>query len=147
MTDLHARLMSRLDVDPGGCWLWKGCTTAKGYGLIQAGKLRPVHRVSYELHVGPIPQGLDLDHLCRVRNCANPAHLEPVTHRVNVLRGESPSAINARSEACKHGHRWAPETTYITRKGSRDCRPCKLKRNLAYKARRRLRDKGVAANA
>lgn len=69
-----------------GCWLWKRSTT-KGYGRISVlGRPRGVHRVSYEVFVGPIPDGLEIDHLCRRRSCCNPAHLEPVTHRENQRR-------------------------------------------------------------
>lgn len=73
----------------GECWLWTGTIALNGYGLIyrQGGPLVGAHRLAYEVHVGPIPKGYELDHLCRVRRCVNPAHLEPVTHSENVRRG------------------------------------------------------------
>lgn len=76
--------------DGGDCWPWLGTTTSTGYGLFgvpREDRTVGAHRYAYELVVGPIPTGLELDHLCRVRNCVNPAHLEPVTHAENLRRG------------------------------------------------------------
>ena len=87
------------------CWLWTGSLKAAGYGRLRVGEAYVgAHRYSYELHVGPIPAGLQLDHLCRTPACVNPAHLEPVSCRENVRRGVSPAAVNARREECLHGH-------------------------------------------
>ena len=117
---------------PNECWLWTG-VTSKGYGLMGAGgrKYR-VHRFAYELLVGPIPDGLVLDHLCRVRNCVNPAHLEPVTDLENILRGERASKTH-----CIHGHEFTPENTSRNAAGHRDCLTCKRGRNARHRARRR----------
>ena len=96
------------------------------------------HRVAYEALIGPIPKGLCLDHLCRVRYCVNPAHLEPVTVRENVLRGISPPAVNARKRLCKNGHALSGRNLYLkTRYGwpGRECRTCK--RLLARRWRER----------
>ena len=86
---------------PNGCWEWTAGLFATGYGGFQYGG-RPVaaHRWAYEALVGPIPEGLELDHLCRNRKCVNPAHMEPVTHKENTLRGEGPTAQNAKKQAC-----------------------------------------------
>jgi hypothetical protein len=82
------RLLSRLVIDPSGCLLWTGARSRGGYGNIGTNTgIFAVHRVMYELFVGPIPDGLEIDHLCRVRHCAAPAHLEAVTRQVNTLRG------------------------------------------------------------
>jgi transcriptional regulator with XRE-family HTH domain len=82
------RLAAKTEVDANGCWIWLGRINGFGYGEIKCGERRlKAHRVSYEHHVGPIPEGLDLDHLCRVRPCVNPEHLEPVTRSENVRRG------------------------------------------------------------
>ncbi len=87
-TELRALVRRRVEIDDAGCWLWVGKVNRGGYGVTSvAGKTRSAHRVSYEWHVGPIPIGLDLDHLCRVRRCVNPDHLEPVTRRENINRG------------------------------------------------------------
>ena len=104
---LAERLDARLD-KTGDCWLWTGSRTAKGYGTIHVGgregQTLYVHRLQYERHVGPIPDGLYLDHLCRVRHCGNPSHLEPVTNRQNVLRGAG-SNVQAHNEGrCVRGH-------------------------------------------
>lgn len=107
-----------------GCWLWQGhlqCGT--GYGSFYLnGKTRGVHRVAYELIKGTIPEGLELDHLCRVHACVNPDHLEAVTHAVNTKRGEA--GLFGRSKThCPHGHEYTPENTYVYKNG-RYCRTC-----------------------
>ncbi|TDD77726.1 HNH endonuclease [Actinomadura rubrisoli] len=97
-----------------------------------------VHRFVYESLVGPIPEGLVLDHLCRVRACCNPAHLEPVTDRVNILRGASITAANARKTHCDHGHEFTSQNTYRHR-GRRLCRACNRDAVARYAAVRKGR--------
>jgi hypothetical protein len=119
------------------CWLWTAAKNDQGYGHIKVsdGEWAYAHRLAYELLVGPIPEGLELDHLCRVRNCLNPAHLEPVTGRENVLRSTSPTAINARKTHCPRGHEYSAENTYYTpREGHRQCRACIVIRRNAKAA-------------
>ncbi len=88
-----------------GCWLWRGHLNSSGYGRFKfVGGEAKAHRVGYELFVGPIPDGLVLDHLCRNTWCVNPAHLEPVTGAENTLRGFGAAAINARKTHCNKGH-------------------------------------------
>ncbi|MBI2934658.1 MAG: HNH endonuclease [Chloroflexi bacterium] len=87
--------------------------------------MTPAHAFSYRLHIGPVPDGLCIDHLCRTHLCVNPAHLEAVRPRTNTLRGESPSAIRHRASHCMRGHPYTPENTYIYAKtGWRICRIC-----------------------
>ena len=133
--DLPARLSSKIIVDSHGCWLWQGVINNRGYGT--TGRHTYVHRLTYELLVGPIPAGLTLDHLCRVRHCVCPSHLDPVTLRVNQLRGQSPAAINARRTHCLHGHALADTNLFIDRHGRRHCKRCRADRMAKYKAARR----------
>lgn len=126
---LAERLMAKVSRDESGCWLWTGATMKSGYGVINRGRSEGtalVHRVSYELRVGEIPAGLQLDHLCRVRNCVNPAHLEPVSQKTNLLRGESDSAKNARKSHCPRGHELAEPNLMPSqaRRGQRSCLAC-----------------------
>lgn len=124
-------------VESSECWLWLACQDGKGYGLFWVGRYVRAHRFAYELLVGPIPEGLQLDHLCRVRHCVNPAHLEPVTNRENVLRGEGLPAQAARKTHCPHGHPYDEANTLGRSDGSRVCRTCNRAWCAAY-ARRRL---------
>jgi len=113
-----------------GCWLWAGATDKKtGYGRIKIdGRAAMAHRVSYELRAGSISDGLHIDHLCRVRNCVNPDHLEPVTSQVNTIRGIGPQLAAERFAAithCPSGHEKNEQNTYVKKDGSRQCRPCR----------------------
>lgn len=106
----------------GDCWEWTGSTTDRGYGQFNNGTtMVKAHRWMYELAIGPIPAGLDLDHLCRNTSCVRPSHLEPVTHRENVLRGTGPTATNAAKTHCPNGHPLGDEAD---NSGRRYCRIC-----------------------
>lgn len=132
MKRIDDRIHTRISISESGCWEWHGGRDRNGYGRLQIDRRpRMAHRVSYELFVGPIPDGLELDHLCRVRHCINPAHLEPVTHRENVLRGDGWSGINARRTHCLHGHSLDDAYRIKTgkRRGRRCCRQCILERS------------------
>lgn len=99
--------------DLGPCWPWKGQLT-KGHGWLPwVAKYRGAHRFGYELANGPVPQGFELDHLCRNRACQNPGHMEPVTSRENTLRGEGITARHARATHCKNGHPKIPANIVI----------------------------------
>ena len=121
--------VNKIDFSDSGCWLWISSINGSGYGMFYAdGKMKKAHRVSYEWFVGPIPNDLVLDHLCRVRNCVNPDHLEPVTQKENTLRGTSVSALNAVKTHCPQGHEYTEENTRIKQNGSRDCKVCNRER-------------------
>jgi hypothetical protein len=124
-TNPEVRFWPRVAKTPT-CWLWTGLTSGAGYGTFTVnGKPTRTHRFAYELIRGPIPDGAVLDHLCRVVTCCNPFHLEPVTQKVNVLRGIGIAGLNARKTQCVHGHKFTPENTYERpRGGGRDCRTC-----------------------
>lgn len=134
-----ARFWAKVDRrDPDDCWVWTAATNRSGgYGRFRvggrAGRMVSAHRFAYERLVGPIPDGLTIDHLCRVPRCVNPKHLEPVTVRENTLRGESFSARNARKTHCIHGHPFDEANTIHRKGGRRECRICN------YAGKRRLR--------
>jgi hypothetical protein len=121
-----------------GCHLWTGAKI-KGYASAWVPERKAqmlVHRLVYAQVFGPIPDGLQLDHLCRVKNCINPAHLEPVTGRVNTLRGIGPTAINARKTHCLRGHPFDQANTKIRTDGHRKCRTCRRKAESSRLKRR-----------
>jgi hypothetical protein len=140
---LETRLWEKVDKGgEGGCWLWVGGITKYGYGNIWAdGGTRSAHRVAYELAIGPIPDGHQIDHLCKVRHCVNPDHLEAVTPVVNNARSNSPSAGNKDKTHCKHGHEFTAENTYIhPQRGTRQCRACqRINEKRSLLRRRELR--------
>lgn len=125
---VEQKLMARVQRTETGCWEWTGSRTAGGYGQIRRRYVvYGAHRLSYETFVGPIPEGLHLDHLCRNPPCINPEHLEPVTSRENCLRGISPAAKNAVKTHCVNGHPLTGANLAIDR-GHRACVECRRRR-------------------
>ncbi len=126
-------IRDRSMVDENGCWIWKFATYPTGYGHC-ARDSGYAHRVSWEIANGPIPAGLTIDHLCRVRACVNPDHLDAVTIRENILRSPfAVAAINARKTHCVRGHPFDEENTRLDSHGRRICRTC----HRVQQARRR----------
>ena len=140
MTSVVERIMAHTVETPSSldtpCWV---CTYAQNYSgytrIDDDGRIRRCHRAMYEETVGPIPDGLVCDHICRVRNCVNPDHLEIVTQRENVLRGVHPLALLWRTNTCKRGH--SLDGAYRAPGGGRRCRTCRGAYNVRYAASRR----------
>ena len=114
------KFMEYVQADNGGCIRWIGNQAGAGYGYFRS---RGAHRWAYEHFVGPIGEGLTIDHLCRNRLCINPLHLEAVTQGENVLRGNTVAAKNKAKTHCKNGHKFSIANTYKGRIG-RSCREC-----------------------
>lgn len=130
----------------GTCWIWKGnAFQSTGYGKIVIEKKHLLtHRLAYELLIGPIPEGKEIDHLCRIRLCCNPLHLEAVTHRENVVRGNSAASRNAKKTHCVHGHLLAGDNLIKSGKRKfRKCRTCNQEKCKLYQRQNR----GVSAEA
>lgn len=139
---LPVRIRTKIRVNESGCWIWTAANFGiRGYGAVWwHGQAAGAHRVVYEILCGPIPEGFEIDHLCRVRLCVNPDHLEPVSDRENILRGFGPAARNSRKFHCKNGHRFDADNTHVLASGGRRCRACERSRARARRARARARD-------
>jgi hypothetical protein len=132
------RFVRKVSITDGECIEWTGANNGR-YGLFKAtDRNQMAHRFSYVTFVGPLTDGLELDHLCRNKLCVNPDHLEEVTHSINVQRDR-----DFRCTHCPRGHEYVPETTYINPRGGKVCRICKRKKNLEYKARKRMEARGT----
>jgi len=118
-----------------GCWLWTAAERRGGYGgfYIGPGRSMRAHKIAFEELVGPVPEGLELDHRCRTRCCVNPAHLEPVTRVVNVRRGTAPAARHFAKTECVNGHPFDDRNTYQWN-GRRFCKACMKKHSDAWKS-------------
>lgn len=131
------RILTKVDVASSGCWEFTGARGSSGYGNVRVDDaVVSVHRVVYEHMVAPIPEGLQIDHLCRNRCCCNPDHLEPVTSRENTRRGHGPAGENARRDECSNGHAFDEQNTYVAG-GRRACRQCTAERQRRYQDRKR----------
>lgn len=138
MKSLATRLAEKYVVNADtGCWQWTASTSNKRdkwvYGLISVrGALQMAHRVMYELARGPVPDGLELDHVCRNTRCINPDHLEAVTHKENIARSAN---FQASKTECVNGHALSGENLYVKPNGCRECRTCRKDQWRRYKER------------
>jgi len=153
--DAEDRFWAKVD-KTDTCWIWTGCIHKTGYGLFGADRrVFYAHRYSYELQFGPVPAGLQVDHVChnqdeeclggsscRHRRCVNPVHLEAVTHRENGRRGKSVWGVNSRKTHCPRGHPYDEANTYINPAGARTCRQCSSAREA-----KRARSSGLSTAA
>lgn len=155
--DLDHKIQSLIEVDIAtGCWIWRGSFLQKsGYGRIKVkGRDYVAHRFIYERYVEPVPKELQLDHLCRVRLCVNPQHLEPVTPYENQLRGSTFTKKFSESLTCSRGHEKIPENIFLRKDGRYRCKLCKRlkeselrklpkykEKHAAYERERRKRKK------
>lgn len=143
---LPARIASRI-AERDGCVVWTGAKNPDGYGRVviigdERGRYQMAHRVVYELTVGPIPAGLQTDHLCRVRACVRPDHLELVTLHENIRRGTNIIATALRSDYCVHGHPLFGDNLKVRQRAGRsrpvrECRTCRRERKRRYYDQRR----------
>ena len=127
------------------CWLWTGNTDKDGYGRLSDGNL--AHRTVYLLVIGCIAKGLELDHLCRVKNCVNPNHLEPVTHLENMRRSRG-TWVHSRAlrTHCLHGHEYTPENTAtVTKPSGRQYRQCRICSRLSWQRSQLKRNQAAEA--
>lgn len=123
--DLRAAFLAETLCAPSGCLIWMGKRSWDVYGSFYMNRRNMgAHRAAHILFIGPIPDGLVVDHLCRNRRCVEPMHLQAVTVRENTLRGMGITAVQAQRTHCIHGHEFTPENTRITKRGRRDCRAC-----------------------
>lgn len=133
---LPQRLASKVVMDGGllGCWLWQANIDIYGYAIVKVdGKNRKAHRVAYELFIGPIPEGHDADHLCRVRHCVNPLHIEPVTSAENQRRGLN----GVLKVECRNGHPYTEKNVRLDSRGRRRCVLCAKAAQEKYQQKQR----------
>ena len=148
MLSREDRFWAKVEKKPNGCWDWTASCFWDGYGMFRweghpSGR---AHRYSYELHRGRIPDGKIIDHLCRNRKCVNPDHLEVVTNRENIMRGEGPEKIadfHRSKTHCPHGHEFTEENTYMAKEQKkcvrqRQCRTCTRLRMQRFRQQRTL---------
>lgn len=151
LAEVDPLCIDKIEVDENGCWLWTGALYRKGYAKIlrkvvpgypDHGRAWRGHRYIYIKLVGPIPDGMVLDHLCRVRRCVNPDHLRVCTNFENLTAPGSQAAAGFQFTHCKQGHEFTEETTFWDRTGRRSCRICRREYD-----RRRWKTRGPAQNA
>lgn len=132
------RFWEKVDVrGPDECWIWQASRDGCGYGMFKSERSTRAHQWAYMSTVGPIPEGLVLDHLCRTPSCVNPAHLEPVTNQENLSRGWGRRLRNGMATECINGHAYTPENTYTHPVSEQKvCKTCSSKSRARYSEKR-----------
>jgi len=127
----------------GECWIWTGARNPNGYGVVRRRPKRwLVHAYAWTEEHGPVPEGLELDHLCRNRICVRPSHLEPVTHAENMRRAHEANGTGKYALSCPHGHPYSGDNVRVEKRGYRFCVTCRREQRAAYRARQKI---GAAA--
>lgn len=135
LIDIRQRFLNKV-IKTDHCWLWSAKKEKAGYGRFAIREREfAAHRVSYQLFVGDIPNGLTIDHQCNNPSCVRPSHLKPMTMRDNLLRGNTFQAENAKKTHCMRGHLFSKENTYISPNGNRSCKKCRKAIKARYKAK------------
>lgn len=127
LEQIKQKILSKILIDPNTeCWLWQGYADRDGYARIEVigGKNKFVHRLSYEAFTGSIPEGMSIDHICKNRGCCNPKHLQQLSIKENILRGDGASSKNNKKTHCNEGHEFSAENTYINNRSARVCKTC-----------------------
>jgi hypothetical protein len=142
VSTIHQRILKKIELTKSGCWAWNASKYKNGYGQVWNGfRTEQAHRVTYKLYIGPIPEGHEIDHICRNRGCVNPAHLRCVTHKENIRCSGAIMGDNARKTHCKRGHPLSGDNLKVCQDGARQCRTCL--RMHARNAKARRRDVGI----
>lgn len=153
------RLLAQRAIQPNGCWHYTGYVNKDGYGRCgyQGRPGQNVHRVAYQVFIGPIPEGMTVNHrchdddpdcpagYCEHRRCFNPEHLEAVTIAKNIMNGKTPAAVNAAKTHCDHGHEFTPGNTFVKSDGCRGCKECRVEISRRHEATRIRHGKRKAA--
>ncbi len=139
---VHQRFLSKTVKNEKGCWLWTGAKEKRGYGKFTVGKVTMMaHRFAYHACFGSIPDHLTCDHLCRNPSCVNPNHIELVSMRENLLRGNTFQARNARKTHCPKGHPYSGENLYHVPTGGRGCKTCRSENQRSRQQLLKLRNR------
>lgn len=134
MNKKDTRFWDKVSKQANVCWIWNGAVDAHGYGsILEKGKIKKSHRVSYIMFHGEIPKDVVIDHICKIKRCVNPLHLQVVTLGENTLLGDGPTAQNKRKTHCIRGHKLSGDNIYLYERAGHTNRQCRICRKLTLK--------------